>query len=642
VSRGSWLPGVIAVGIGLNTVRLRRRLGALAVIEPSDEPAHPAHVVLVAEGVRLDDAALRAASAHAVRHGLDVLDIVPGQLTPDRLLDLARRVDTHTYPGNRRALGVGVYQAVLVSRDLLERSGVQYKDLTETDLVDLLVTLKRYAPTTTGLAVLPGLADAARSGHQRFITQRAVYRWLPLLHVAPVARDVAILASMPVTPGTALAALAASSLQPLVVGAGRVRQRPGDLLAAPWARRRAVGELVADVVSGARARVGDDRGPAGSDGDAAPAAWDLRRPDSSEPGGVARWRVRLPAVYRTGNDGWDAEIRRGYEAELAAGVERFLEKQRTTCPWCGGTALRRIAGGADIGQRKPGRFRYDRCRDCRHVFQNPRLTAAGLDFYYRDFYDGLGGPFWELVWGVDWSKGPADRARMVPRAPRTWLDVGTGLGHFPLFAREIWPDTVFDGLDMGAGVEMAERRRWIDRAYRGQFTEFAPRLTGQYDVVSMFHYLEHPVDPLAQLDAAATVLAPGGYLVIEVPNPDSPLITWYRSLTPSMLVPQHLNLFPAENLAAAIAERGLRVERTEFCHVGGDAPYALWAIGRLLAPPTGLPWRADPPVARLRRAMTVAGLAPLVPAALAVEAVTTPYLRRGRRATNYRILARKP
>ena len=79
-----------------------------------------------------------------------------------------------------------------------------------------------------------------------------------------------------------------------------------------------------------------------------------------------------------------------YQAELADGVERFLEPRRNTCPWCGSEDLSVRLRTGDLIQRKPGRFTLEQCGACGHIFQNPRLTPAGLDFYYRDFYDGLG------------------------------------------------------------------------------------------------------------------------------------------------------------------------------------------------------------------------------------------------------------
>jgi hypothetical protein len=81
------------------------------------------------------------------------------------------------------------------------------------------------------------------------------------------------------------------------------------------------------------------------------------------------------------------EARRAYyQTELARGVGRFLEPRRDTCPWCGSTDLSVRLWTSDLTQRKPGRFTLEQCGTCRHIFQNPRLTPAGLDFYYRDFY----------------------------------------------------------------------------------------------------------------------------------------------------------------------------------------------------------------------------------------------------------------
>lgn len=144
----------------------------------------------------------------------------------------------------------------------------------------------------------------------------------------------------------------------------------------------------------------------------------------------------------------------------------------------------------------------------------PRLTPEGLEFYYRDFYDGRGGEGAGTVFG---RLGAAYRGRaemLRPHSgsagPASWLDVGTGHGHFCNAARAVWPGTRFDGLDMGDGVREAELRGWVETGYQGQFPEFAGKLAGQYEVVSMYHYLEHTREPLAELDTAAAVLAPAG------------------------------------------------------------------------------------------------------------------------------------
>jgi len=78
-----------------------------------------------------------------------------------------------------------------------------------------------------------------------------------------------------------------------------------------------------------------------------------------------------------------------YQADIAAGLDRFFEPRRDDCPWCGGTRL--STGCAPWTCCSTSlRFELSECVDCRHIFQNPRLSLDGLEFYYRDCYDGLG------------------------------------------------------------------------------------------------------------------------------------------------------------------------------------------------------------------------------------------------------------
>ena len=85
----------------------------------------------------------------------------------------------------------------------------------------------------------------------------------------------------------------------------------------------------------------------------------------------------------------------------------------------------------------------ERCAGCGHVFQNPRLSPEGLDFYYRDFYQGTGQDPAALAFGAGGATYRA-RAELLrgQLEPRDWLDVGTGHGHFCLQARESWPNTL--------------------------------------------------------------------------------------------------------------------------------------------------------------------------------------------------------
>ncbi|MEU8590760.1 class I SAM-dependent methyltransferase [Streptomyces sp. NPDC048664] len=114
----------------------------------------------------------------------------------------------------------------------------------------------------------------------------------------------------------------------------------------------------------------------------------------------------------------------------------------------------------------------------------------------------------------------AARAMLPFPEPESWLDVGTGHGHFPETAREIHPYTAFDGLDPTPLVHEARAAGRIEEAHHGHLTDprILARLRARYDVVSMFRHLEHVPDPRAELRAALMLLRPEGHLLIEAPD----------------------------------------------------------------------------------------------------------------------------
>jgi SAM-dependent methyltransferase len=328
--------------------------------------------------------------------------------------------------------------------------------------------------------------------------------------------------------------------------------------------------------------------------------------------------------------------------EAALGL--LHEGTRHQCPICGSRALTLELTARDLSQLKPGRFRLDRCEDCGTIFQNPRLSLAGLDFYYRDFYDGVSAEHLERIFAAETS-WYGDRVDLVERfaEPRRWLDVGTGHGHFCLVARQRWPKARVEGLDMTDAIEEAERRGWVDRGHRGLFPELAPGLAGAYDVVSMHHYLEHTRDPAAELDAAAVALEPGGFLEIEVPDPESPLRRVFRNAWMPYFQPQHQHLIPAGTLEGLLAERGfttLAVQRAE-AHQPVDVMFAVALTVNRLAPLHDVPWASEAPTVarRVARNALMGASAPLVALGAGIDRGLRPLIA-ARWPNTYRLVAR--
>ncbi|MFG3097276.1 class I SAM-dependent methyltransferase [Streptomyces sp. NPDC048202] len=266
--------------------------------------------------------------------------------------------------------------------------------------------------------------------------------------------------------------------------------------------------------------------------------------------------------------------------------DRFPGPRREDCPWCGSARLRTRLRG-------PRALALDECGACAHAFQNPTPPIDAPSPSGR-------------------SHRATARALAGLAEPESWLDVGTGYGHFPEAAREFFPYTSFDGLDPTARIERALAEGRVEEAHRGLLTTpgVTDRLRARYDVVSLLHHLAHVPDPRAELRAALAVLRPGGHLVIEAPAPDSAYATL---LGPRWLPHHHAHLLPLPNLEAELRALGCAITAPTRVHQPQD-----------LTTTFPRPLRA-----------------PLT-AATALDHLLTPLTRRTRFANTYRLLARKP
>ncbi len=615
---------VVAVILLANGVRLRRRASRLHVLgdatngaperagemgAPEKAGAGPSYHFICAAGVVLDAADRAAAISYATSEGLAVLDLVPRDLGYVEAMGLLRMVNPRTFRHSRFASGLGAFQALCVEAETLERARIEPReDLAPAEMVQATKALKRYASETMDLAVAPRLTAGPRDPAKRLALLRAVFggNGVNIGLIFVLGEWIAIAGGLAVSLLWGAVALGAFSIQPAIVLA--------------WGPIRPKG-LSLTVV--------------------------LRLPDE-----LSYWlrtitarRRAVPAVDPS------EQLRPVYDSLLSAGVERFFEQRRATCPLCGGGDLGVHLRTTDLLQHKPGRFSLERCRTCEHIFQNPRLSIEGLDFYYRDFYDGLFSEQADFVFGAS-ERSYRGRAEMPKGifAPKRWLDVGAGHGHFCVSAKQTWPDTVFDGLDMSESVEDAKRRGWIDTSYRGMFPDIAPTIASTYDVVSMHHYLEHTRDPTAELDAALEALQPGGRLLIELPDPESVLGSALNKYWLPWFQPQHQHFLSVQNLTKLLCDRGFAIEVTQRAeaHQTVDFLAATWLLLGRLAPPAGLPWRPrQGPLGRARRGLAWTIVAIVFPFAFAADILVSAFVHHtrfaGSHASNtYRILARAP
>ena len=236
------------------------------------------------------------------------------------------------------------------------------------------------------------------------------------------------------------------------------------------------------------------------------------------------------------------------------------------CPSCGErSADPFISAEDDLGGR-PGEFRFVRCSACELVYQSPRLRSEHIGSYYDDEYIAHRK---KADWGVltplyNWAMGKHDRDKLalvqrfhsLDHDSRV-LDIGCGAG---TFLAKVAADT--GAKVCGVDFKDLSKLPWMS-AVDFRLGTLAQQDFGQdrFDLITMWHFLEHDYTPQDTLARARDLLASDGRLVIEVPRLDSLTFHLYGNRWPGLQAPQHTILFDAQTLPRMVEKSGLRIVR---------------------------------------------------------------------------------
>lgn len=137
------------------------------------------------------------------------------------------------------------------------------------------------------------------------------------------------------------------------------------------------------------------------------------------------------------------------------------------------------------------------------------------------------------------------------------LDFGCGGGSFLRRMADCgWTVT---GLDNSTGAVRTVRDELGLNVISGTLPH--PELQpGTFDVVTMWHSLEHVHEPLTVLRDAYDLLVPGGKLIVATPKSDSWPAKWFGPKWFGLDVPRHLTHFTSRTLAEMIVTAGFSLE----------------------------------------------------------------------------------
>jgi SAM-dependent methyltransferase len=232
----------------------------------------------------------------------------------------------------------------------------------------------------------------------------------------------------------------------------------------------------------------------------------------------------------------------------------------SACPGCGGSAQRPVFTAKDsLG---PDSFVLVSCQDCGLVFVQPIPVSQHIEAYYVKGYYGQRHPALK-----DFFMNVRVRHVGRPTGSGRILDIGCGAGDFLLACRKRgW---IGVGVEQGGAPVMRQAAALaIELVSPEQMLELEAE---NFEVVTIWHVLEHLPEPRVTLEAVRRLLSPSGRLVVEVPNFGS----WQARIGgPDWFhidVPRHLLHFDRRALEGLLTRCGFSVQRWQTFSLEYDA-----------------------------------------------------------------------
>jgi len=266
------------------------------------------------------------------------------------------------------------------------------------------------------------------------------------------------------------------------------------------------------------------------------------------------------------------------------------------CLVCGsGASVPAYQGSDRLYHTTTRQFQVVRCGKCGLLRLDPQPSRGELRRFYPEKYwfapDESAAGRMEESWRRIVLR---DHVRFVTRALRTagsrgpLLDVGCGGGLFLGMMRERGFQVM--GLDLSREAASMAWRLHKSPAVVAEFAT-APLRAASLAAVTMFHVLEHLYDPGSYLSGARELLAPGGRLIVQVPNAASWQSRLLGGAWNGLDIPRHLFDLRDSDLEQLLKDAGFEVVRRKYFSLR-DNPAGLASS---LAP------ALDPMARRLRR-----------------------------------------
>lgn len=216
-------------------------------------------------------------------------------------------------------------------------------------------------------------------------------------------------------------------------------------------------------------------------------------------------------------------------------------------------------------------FHHYRCPECELIFISP--IPENLGSYYPDAYHLIPDSVARLEKASEQDRYKIEIVRRFVKAG-SLLEIGPSYGGFTYLAKKA--GFRVDAIEMNARCCEFLRDVVGVHAIDSDDPVQALRCVGPYDVIALWHVIEHLPNAWATLEAMCARVKPGGYVVLASPNPDAFQFRIMGRYWLHVDAPRHVMLIPMKLLVTKMEQLGMKAEWITTgdegslrCNVGG-------------------------------------------------------------------------
>ena len=242
------------------------------------------------------------------------------------------------------------------------------------------------------------------------------------------------------------------------------------------------------------------------------------------------------------------------------------------CPWCESEKTQIHLWLKDEFLSNEG-FQIYECLNCGLLFTEPRPRKDKVGEYYKseDYYSHQENKQGFIPRIYEWVKviNLKNKSKMATRDLTIGkvLDIGCGVGDFlHVMENKGWETT---GIEPSEDAKAIAKKRTKAQLLSPENIEQIP--DESFDLITMWHVLEHVDDLKSEITHLERLLKKGGRLVLALPNFKSYDAEYYNEKWAAYDVPRHLNHFCKKSIANIFKTSQLQLLKTD--KLGWDAYY---------------------------------------------------------------------